>query len=237
MRMKLNDYAMTRIMELKDDPISALDEFHRNRTFRGPQTYFHIRTLIHRNKFPQPKPSLVTTDPCFMEYLYATLPAWGIGGRGNRRLVEFREFKEAIKGVAPDLDHLSSLRIEEIPSAKVDSVTCDIWKVIDSLEITDANAKLISGSKAICHLIPDLMMPMDVVYTSKFFGKGNQFGQYNRQEPLFRLIFPKLIDIARCIVPKLSKYTRREFDTSIPKTLDNSIIGFMELEKKVESGE
>ena len=108
-------------------------------------------------------------------------------------------------------------------------ITDTLWRVIQTLSITRGKARIVSGTKTIHHLIPDLIPPMDVRYTGRFFGKHREIAQVARQRSVFRLIFRAFIDLAKCISTnsEFMAYVGTGFHTSLPKAMDNAIIGFM----------
>jgi hypothetical protein len=53
--------------------------------------------------------------------------------------------------------------------ASANDIIEELWQLIDNLGIVENEAKLVSGSKALHHLLPDLVVPMDRAYTQKFF--------------------------------------------------------------------
>ena len=80
------------------------------------------------------------------------------------------------------LDHLSDLDITNT-NYDVGAATDRLWDVIGKLKITTADARIVSGTKAIHHLVPDLIPPMDNRYTGEFF-LGYGIGQ--GRETVFR---------------------------------------------------
>ena len=212
-------------MELDKDTIYNLTCYS---PFRGPQIYFHIKTIERRYGYE--KPSQAAGDIRFIEYLYATLIAWGIGsgrGRGKVRLVEFDDFRSQIKQAAGSLDALRGQRIEAI--TQVHDLSNRLWAAVDALAITvneDGSpviAKIVSGSKTLHHLLPDLIPPIDNKYTPKFFGRG-PIGQ--GKEPVFRDVFCDFVRWTKELHPHLTPLVRSDtFNTSIPKVMDNMIVG------------
>lgn len=70
---------------------------------------------------------------------------------------------------------------------------------------------------------------MDRKLIGSFFGKNdNDFSQKN-EERTFSDIFQELVRLARDFAPQLESFVNAcSFNTSIPKTLDNAIIGYLE---------
>lgn len=194
----------------------------------------HVSTIKLRRQYELPGQAV--DDPSFVCALENTLQAWGFDGSDGRpRLVEHEEFVRQIKQAANVLDTLSNLRIEST-CYNVDMITNELWDVISELEITHTKPRLVSASKAIHHLLPDLVPPIDGWYSGNFFGKKRSRSQNDfskdKEERTFRDIFPAFAQLARCLAPQLQSLVSPDsFNTSIPKTLDNAIIGFKEANK------
>ena len=74
---------------------------------------------------------------------------------------------------------------------------------------------------------------MDNKFTGEFFtGKRNSVS--SASEARFSDIYSGFVCLARELVKNTEFMDRvgEDFNTSIPKTIDNAIIGFMQLEKK-----
>lgn len=218
--------------------IETLDKLTRVSPFRGPQRYFHIKTIQRRDFFCLP--SKASDDNLFVEHLYATLSAWGIGARGNR-LIEFDEFNAQIRQAGGNLDPLGNKRIEELSQSQVSAVSETLWEVISNLSIvvrskdgSPTKAKIVAGSKTIHHLLPDLMPPMDNGYTGEFI-LGSGIGQ--RGKGTFIRLFSSFADLSKKLEPKANSLVdRNSFNSSIPKLLDNVIVGSVELSKRTTGG-
>ena len=217
------DMAKVRISELKADPISALDAYE---ALLGWEMDLH-KSLIERRRRQFATPSEAASDDVFLEDLHSIVKAW----YGNRawRVVPFDDsFKNEVRKAACKLEDLSGLHIANVDH-DIDTVTCQLWKVIGNLTITNADAKIVSGTKAIHHLIPDLIPPMDNRYTGEFF-LGRGIGQGGKT--VFRRIYQSFSDLTRSLTCHEGFMGRvgRDFNTSVTKTVDNAIIGYMDKE-------
>ena len=184
----------------------------------------HINTIQLRREFALP--SQAAADPKFRQSLLGTLQAFGMGKRGH---TVSEDFHCQVKRAARKLDSLSEMRIECVPDEIIECVTNELWKCISSLELTTAaEARLVFGTKAVHHLIPDLVPPMDRKFICiRFFEK--HFSSRAMEKQTFREVFPELIRIARDLAPQLEPFvSASSFNTSIPKTLDNAIIGYVQ---------
>ena len=202
----------------------------------GPK---HIESIKLRRTHQLP--SQAVSDVDFLVNLHSTLVAWRIARAG---LVSVKEFATHVTRIGNALDPLSEYRIEEIHDDSINDMTKVIWAAISNLPITDKHARMVYGSKAIHHLLPDLVPPMDRKYTGYIFGKNNCNGNNHyhfhssREAQTFSDIFPEFIRIAKYFASELVeleyqfKNDADNFNTSIPKILDNAIVGFLELDCK-----
>jgi hypothetical protein len=102
----------------------------------------------------------------FRESLYRTLQSWGIGQRGSR-LLSRADFDTAIVSAAPAIAKLDGVAIND-RSLDVDAIAAQLWAVLGTMNIVDNKAPLVPCTKALHHLLPDLVVPMDREYTRTF---------------------------------------------------------------------
>jgi hypothetical protein len=91
---------------------------------------------------------------------------------------------------------LEDLRIDG-PSIDVERAGHRIWLIVGDLDIVryksePVKRKVVSGTKALHHLLPNLVFPMDNEYTATFFG-WHDFGT----DPEHRFKFRQVAAIAR----------------------------------------
>lgn len=102
-----------------------------------------------------------------------------------------------------------------------------MWQLIDSLRIVDNEAKLVPCTKTLHHLVPDLVVPMDRMFTRVFFAWHVPEFQY-QQERVFRHAFRHFSRIARAVMPsRLVGDGGRTSGTEVP---DNALVGFCQAE-------
>lgn len=169
-------------------------------------------------------------DEGFLKAVYETLKAWGIGSRASH-LKPFEEFTAAIRGAGPRLCRVEARAIDD-PNLDVDDTIRELWTIIDGLGIVGNDARLVAGTKAVHHLLPDLVPPMDRAYTQRFFGWHNPQFQYG-QEKCFRLAFAALALVAREVQPH-QFVDQHPWHTSASKVLDNALVGLV---RAVEDGQ
>lgn len=96
--------------------------------------------------------------------------------------------------------------------------------MIQTLAPSATRSQLVGGTKALHHLLPALIPPIDRQYTRRFFQfHVTQFQVYSNDPLLY--IFERMVDIAS----KLPKgiVSGNGWASSLPKMIDNAIVGYV----------
>ncbi len=225
-----------RMQERVESLIDQFDEcvsvFNQRNLFTGPSIYFHNKTLrILRN---YDKPCDVLLDDLFFDYLYATLTAWGLHrmGPGSAKLAELEEIKRSFRRQKEQICNLQSLKITDIQDSSVDSVTSSLWEVLDNIRDSVSQTKIVANSKALHHILPDLMPPIDREYTLRFFYNHTTLNQGDKVA--FKEIYPYFYEIASACRDKIMSHVGFGMNTSQTKVIDNAIVGFVLKELKIK---
>ena len=196
-----------------------LKAFVRKPAFSRPvQLQTHLRTIGIRRRLGSA--AAAATDPEFLDALYETLRAWGIGLRGSR-LTPVAEFRASLKAHKRDIAALDAMSLDN-PDLDIPSTTAKVWNLVQSLRLVDNKARLVPLTKALHHLLPDLVVPMDRAYTRPFFGwHGPEF--QNQQDRCFVQAFATFARVARVANP--AQYVGDGWNTSLSKVIDNAVVG------------
>lgn len=206
--------------------------------FGGPSIYFHVRAILEQERD--------FLSDHHIEMIYATLASWGMHRMGNpnvarTKMVEFSQFRNSIYA---QKDLLYSLRHLEMHCCSHDEYLKhlnQLHKAYDSLSVSVSEATIVAHSKALAHILPNLVPPIDRQYTIRFFTQqenhffthtGNWRGvnlPTNRQEQFIRFKeyasrMKTLLD--RCDITLFS-LNQRTFNTSYPKIIDNLIMAYV----------
>lgn len=210
-----------RIEDLCRNFAGYVAHFDSEERFAGPSLYFHQRAIQRRRELNSPLAAI--EDERFREYLYATLAAWGLVRMGGVKMHDFVRFTQTLARCAPKIEALDGLQLDGLSASKVASVAEQICSIIGELDITEATAKIVPSTKALHHLLPELVPPIDREHIGRFFGWQPVRMQDHRQP--FMDMFPRFCHIARTVNP--SRYVGTgEWRTSRTKVLDNAILGF-----------
>jgi len=206
--------------------------YYSNEIFFGPSVYFHnkVISLVRNSNY-----SLLVEDEHFIEYVYATLASWGMHRMGPKgsKMRDFKEFRHSIlstKNLFLELKKYSLAALTE-ENREVFGVLERLFK---NLRVMQSGSNLVGNSKVIHHLLPDLVPPIDRQYTIRFF-YGNLTSKYT--PPFLKGeetdLFLDIVEYFRIICKRLNlmenDYDKtKSFNTSIPKVIDNAIIGLIQ---------
>jgi len=228
--------AVIRVKKLCEDFSHYLNKFEEANPFTGPCVYFHKRTLTRLRELGLPA---VFDDVLFFEYLYATLVSWGLHRTGPKgpKLVDFEVFLSNFRAQKERIIALARQRLTAIPIAEAANIADSLYHIISSIKVSRTTTQLVAGSKALHHLLPSLMPPIDREYTLKFFYGYNPL-TYKTERVVLREIFPLFVKIASEKRDVIYKWIGQGFHTSETKVIDNAIIGFVlaELKGKRKTG-
>ena len=191
-------------------------------TFGGPSLYFHQKALeCQQTEFLGDR---------HLEYVYATLVAWGMHrmGNGGAKMPDYLVFKSSILKHQNDYKDLYSLSIEKINADKIDSIIDDLTELCFSINATTSNSYLVSGSKTLAHILPHLVCPMDREYTCKFF---KVYLNSKSEQTFFKKVIKEMWRFYQDTnnVQSLSPILGTPFNESYPKIFDNLIIEYQKV--------
>ena len=206
-------------------------EFVEADLFTGPSRYFHLAT-IHILRTHLARSSGIQgclDDEEFYESLYATLSSWGLHrmGKTKTKLVELPALMAGFKSQSKNICNLSRVRLAELAQEDVFKIQGRVWEIIFSLDVGVGKSKLVAGSKALHHVLPDLVPPIDRQYTVRFFfNQPNAIQGEGREEAAFRVIYPAFAKVARECAGEIKDRLDDDWNTSTTKVVDNAIVGY-----------
>lgn len=129
----------------------------------------------------------------------------------------FDQFKSSILANKEHFEQLASAKLEMLSAVMVGEVETRLRQIYNNMHVMESKGRLVSNSKVMHFILPDLIMPMDRKNTLNFF-----FGTTNESEVYFLRVFGYSHEIAKKI--DLSQFLDDEWNLSIPKVIDNAII-------------
>lgn len=184
--------------------------------FTGPAKYF-------------PEEALKSCKEDFLgnrhiEMIYATLTAWGMNDRGAK-MPEFNCFKCSILSCKQELVELREKNINEVSNEELNNLIGKLQELAFNKLITSVtDSHLVSATKTLAHILPDLVPPMDRDNTSKYFGKSMQ--NPDQQKKMFKFVMNTLWQVYQTdeVRKKALAYNKKHPFVSLPKLFDNAII-------------
>jgi len=159
-----------------------------------------------------------------IKLIYEMLIAFKMNSRGAR-LSEFADFNKSIKKHSDTIESLAKVKLEKVKEAD-DSFRETIGSLFCNLDgLTQTNSSLVTFSKTMHFLLPDLFMPIDGRYTLRFFYEStptNQKQCFLQVLEQFRQFAQEHHEVLKAQVNKHSHWNR-----SIPKVIDNIIITYV----------
>jgi len=157
----------------------------------------------------------------FIELVYVTLSAWNMNTRGAK----LSNFKAFLKSIIDNKRTFSLLAKEKLSSlAKNEEIIENLRKLFYSLKLVDTKTILVTFSKTLHFLLPDLVVPIDRSYTLKYF-RGNTDIPQKKE-----LQFKRFVEIEKDFSEfsnraKLTRFLDKKWSPNIPKVCDNAVIG------------
>jgi hypothetical protein len=211
--------AAARVDGLKSSFAQYLDSYDRNVPFRREnQLQAHLRVINQRRKFDSVSAAVQSAE--FIRDLHAVLHAWGIGRRGSR-LAEPAQLSAALLPHLDQLEALDHLLISEVGDPS--NVINRLWQLVSTIAIVDTKSRIVSVTKALHHLLPDLVVPIDRAWTGAFFAWSMPTFDI-RPEQVFRSAYEAFFDIARAVRPET--YVGEGWRSSPAKVIDNGVVGY-----------
>jgi len=191
--------------------------------------YRECRNKIGRNFY-----KTVLADYKFKSDLYRAVKKWvEKAAYKGCKLKSYDNFYKAIQKIGNDLEKIKKVTLESLVEKEenLSQIKETLKSIFEKLETADQNVQLVSNSKTLFHLLPDLIMPVDREHVLSFFIGRNRTNSVRREKETeyfigvfnyyYRICKEKSTQIKNIYYKK-----RREYDSSIPKIIDNAICGY-----------
>jgi hypothetical protein len=199
-----------------------------NQEYRFGHDLESYREIIDMHKKTQNIVELIRND-LFCKKIYDTLEAWNMNQRGAR-LQECGIIKKSLRQHEPYLIDLYKNSLDSISclgDEKGGKVIRDLEFAFCHLEVMKSKRRIVGVSKTLHFLLPHLVIPIDSTYTMLYFYGSNKYHDKAEKEfQTFVDIFTKTQRITKQLKLTSSDADGEKWNTSIPKLIDNAIIGF-----------
>jgi hypothetical protein len=208
--------------------------------FGGPCVYFHNECLTAgKDDFLSQR---------HIEMLYATLTAWGMHRMGdsekaNAKLTDWATFRSSIVTQGEQLLRFRHYRLLEMSEAEYSTAVAQLQPCYHKLDLSISDATIVVNSKALHHLFPEFIPPIDRQYTVRFFSQApekwlDSTGKFKAiqlpkdiddQFRLFRDMCTEIKKLANQVEASLLRQEREQSCVSTPKVLDNAIVNYVRI--------
>ena len=151
-----------------------------------------------------------------MEILYATLASWDMNTRGAKMKC-FPEFKRSLRMALPELIKIKKC-LPSFRRGNYKPLLNALGDAYNKLKLMDSSKRLISNSKCLHFIFPEVCMPMD--------GKNTLFKLYrNNHESCKRYL--DITEFVFDVMKRLrnpSNYLDKGWNTCLTKVVDNALI-------------
>jgi hypothetical protein len=180
--------------------------------------------------------------------LYATLTAWGMHRMGDTdktktKLTEWKVFRDSLVARADALKSFQGLNLLDLSEGEYSDVVSNLHSCYRALKLSVSGATVVVNSKALFHLLPDLIPPIDRQYTVRFFGQlpnkwRDRKGKFkpvmlpadlDGQFRLFHAICMKVKRLADRLDRGLFETELRDHEVTAPKAIDNAIVNYVRI--------
>lgn len=185
---------------------------------------WHKRTMDLRKDLGGAAKSIDSDE--YIHNLYYTLDAFGMSKKAAK-MKEYPEFSSSIREYRQDI-----VALERVGVAQIDAVIAgELWRIIQGMWLSQTGSPTVTGAKALHHLLPQLLPPIDRRYTRRFFRYHSSQFQYNQEGAFKRIVsyFAQIaqgVDLASCV-------GTAPWATSESKVIDNAIIGYCRLHPEI----
>ncbi len=145
------------------------NSYNRFLKFGGPSVYFHNECLR------ECKTGFLSKR--HIELVYATLTSWGMHRMGNAygKLTKWDDFSGSILQHKKFFENLRSENIADLTNETYSALLRELKDAYIGLKISCSNQTIVAHSKAIFHILPNLIPPIDRRYTMKFFQLSDKY--------------------------------------------------------------
>lgn len=224
--MKIRQENIKKISESRGSFFELVKEHNRDDLLIDPSFYLYQKIIEKHREIGQIEQ--LVKDKKFLELVYMTLISWNMNQRGAI-MVPFKEFLDSVLLNHKILKKLSQYRIEKLSIKDMDIVLAQIKILFKKLTVMGTKSKIVGVSKTLHFLLPNLIMPIDRTYTMQVMYKSNAYLTNEKEINQFNQIFKEFYKIAIKLKLSDKDLEINNWNTSVPKLIDNAIIEFKKI--------
>lgn len=203
----------------------CLSTYNQN-SFGAWRLHFHRKTINARSKFGCVSEA-IDSHNFVVEHLGYTLVAWGMDSQ-RAKLVHPNEFFFRFKANERLIVELEQYSIADLSNLNVINL---VWDTINNLQLSQTRSQLVTGAKALHHLLPNFIPPIDRRYTGEFFKLYPNHFSYNAKSGCEHIL-KGFAQIYKTLENQRTDYLSNlvgnaDWATSETKLIDNAIVGYV----------
>ena len=174
----------------------------------------------------------------FLEKIYRTLELFNMNQRGAE-LVSLGDFADSILQLQGELIELYRYKIHSLGTrTEFLQIMQMLEEVFCELKVMSSKRRIVGVSKTLHFLLPDFVIPIDGKYTMTcFYGHNKIEKGALREFGTFKEIHLKSWQIIRNLNINEADVDGNGWNTSVPKLLDNAMVGFIKYAETHEVNE
>jgi hypothetical protein len=195
-----------------------------NETYRSGHDLSSYLKIIGAHRSVKNISQLIEDDD-FIRTIYETLKLWNMNQQGAV-LEAYQTIKESILNCQEYLNELYGIQLNAISTKELANLKETLFLLFRDLKIMKSKRRIVGVSKTMHFLLPDLIMPVDGKYTMKALFGYNKLSKTATAEfdDMF-YILRRFHDIGCKFELSLNDCSQTGWNTSVPKLIDNAIIG------------
>jgi hypothetical protein len=200
------------IIDIINYKIHEIDE-----KYRKGESLDKYKTVLNNRKKEKSVRAYLSNDK-YISDIYQTLKAWDM----NKRAAKLKEPSEIKKSFIENMDYFIQIEKigEDILEINIENIIPIIKELYKKLRIMESSSRLVSFSKTLHFIFPKLFMPIDRRNALQYFYND----QANESFKKYLDIFSFGYDIAHENLDWDKIVGKKEWNTTIPKILDNAVI-------------
>ena len=202
--------------------------FYEYNKFTGPSIHFHKRALT-------------STGNEKSEMTYAMLVSWGMHRMGSNgaKMNNYKDFNDSISLTLNDIQQLKSKKLESITENDMNKFET----IFNNLNPMQTSKKVVAVSKILAHYLPKVIAPIDNEYTFQFICQEPKKTNPPRNWKEFELFKEIHLQLYKKVIENKNFFSSAKkwlnnpiypMDTSLPKIVDNLIVGKISHLKKTD---
>lgn len=208
--------------------------------FGGPCVYFHNECLrASAEEFLSKR---------HIEMLYATLTAWGMHRMGDvevtkTKLTDWDRFQNSLLSQGNALNQFRDYQMLRMSDSEYSDAVLGLKPHYRAFQLSISDATVVVNSKALFHLFPEFIPPIDRQHTIRFFTQfpdrwRDSKGKFRllslptgfvAQFELFHKTCVSMKRLADQIEPGIFDRQRLQHGVTPPKALDNAIVNYVRI--------